>query len=154
MPAKSTNTTPVTPEDPFTPETLDDEQDTDISGGSSAPEVDPESGPEEDAERAAYERWRAAQRPADAGEYRYVQMPDGSIRAIRVSDIEGASAGSDEEQPDVYIHLANGDVERVNASELPGTSGADNPHGHYVKDGKTHTIIGVHPVETDVPEGK
>jgi hypothetical protein len=93
----------------------------------------------------------------DEGEYIYVQLPDGTYRAIRKSQVQqvGVSdAAGNPEVPvqDVYVHLANGDVERVAENELPGSAGTNAQHGHFVKDGHTHTIIGVYPVETENPK--
>jgi hypothetical protein len=48
--------------------------------------------------------------------------------------------------PDVYVHLANGDVERIPTSELPA-GGSNGTYGHFVKDSKVHQVIGVYPVE-------
>lgn len=42
--------------------------------------------------------------------------------------------------PELYVHLANGDVERMKESELTNRN-------HYVKEGYAHHIIGVYPVE-------
>lgn len=50
-----------------------------------------------------------------------------------------------------YIHLANGDVVRAAAEDVPARGGTNAPHGHWNRsDGTCHTIIGVYPVETTV----
>ena len=92
-------------------------------------------------------------------EYAYVQMPDGSYRAIRKADIQRINNITDAtgkpEIPvqDVYVWLADGSVERVSEDELPGAAGTNAAHGHYVRDGHTFLIVAVYPVETENPKG-
>lgn len=46
---------------------------------------------------------------------------------------------------EVYVHLANGDVQRVFADD--NTSGLVDGRAHFIKDGHAHQVIGVYPVE-------
>lgn len=46
---------------------------------------------------------------------------------------------------EVYVHLANGEVERVFADD--NTSGLVANQKHFIKDGHAHHVIGVYPVE-------
>lgn len=95
-------------------------EDTANNRGDVAPSQTPKSA-KEDADYQAFLQWKAAQ-----------QAP--------------AQPESDAE---VYVWLANGDVERVKESDLPGSAGTNALHGHYVKDGKTYQIVAVHPVESE-----
>lgn len=47
---------------------------------------------------------------------------------------------------ELYVHLANGDVERVFADD--NASGLVDGRKHFIKDGNAHHVIGVYPVET------
>lgn len=55
----------------------------------------------------------------------------------------------EESKPQSYVWLADGSVLRANDEDLPGASGAQNPHGHWQKDGKVYEIVGVYPIETE-----
>lgn len=59
-----------------------------------------------------------------------------------------APPADEDQDPEVYVHLANGDVERVKTSELP-PGGANGHLGWYEKDNAVHAVIGVYPVETE-----
>lgn len=92
----------------------------------------------------------------DDDEYEYFRMPNGRLRAVRKLDIQDMNA-TDVENPNVpqeefYLHLADGSVERVKNSELPGHAGSNAVHGFYVRENKTYQIVGVYPVETEVKE--
>jgi hypothetical protein len=54
--------------------------------------------------------------------------------------------------PQSYVHLANGQVLRVNDEDLPGASGVQNPHGHWQTGNKVYEVIGIYPVETTIEE--
>ena len=54
-----------------------------------------------------------------------------------------------ERTPQSYVWLANGEVLLVNDEDLPGSSGAQNPHGHWQKDGKVYEIVGIYAVEEE-----
>ena len=54
--------------------------------------------------------------------------------------------------PQSYVWLADGNVLRVNDEDLPGASGAGNPHGHWQKENKVYEIVGIYPVESVVEE--
>lgn len=96
---------------------------------------------------------------SDVDEYAYVQMPDGSYRAIRKNQIQQINAISNADgtpevpDQDVYVWLADGSVERVSEKELPGSAGTNALNGHFVRDGHTFLIVAVHPVETENPKG-
>lgn len=83
----------------------------------------------------------------------FVQMPDGQYRAVRKTDVQkiGAFDNADgtPEVPvqDVYVHLADGSVERVKENKLPGPAGTNSAFGYFERDGKMYDIIGVFPVE-------
>lgn len=91
----------------------------------------------------------------EANEYVFVELPNGDIRAVHKSEIRKSLAGFGQEQtpvpldedPEVYAHLANGDVVRLKTSELPGSAGTNAQHGFLEKDGNVHYVIGVYPVE-------
>lgn len=53
----------------------------------------------------------------------------------------------EDEDPEVYMWLANGDVKRIKTSELP--TGGHQHHGHYEDGNKVHTVVAVHPVEIE-----
>lgn len=59
---------------------------------------------------------------------------------------EGRDTSNDRDD-DMYLHLANGDVVRVRAEEVPSNAGADAPHGYYEHNDAMHLVIDVHPVE-------
>jgi hypothetical protein len=88
-----------------------------------------------------------------ADDFTFVRMPDGSVRAVRNDSIQtiGAfdSTAGVPEVPDeeVYVHLANGDVEQMRTSRLPGAAGTNAPYGYFERDNKVHHIIGVYPIE-------
>jgi hypothetical protein len=56
------------------------------------------------------------------------------------------------EEPQSYVWLANGQVHRVNDKDLPGASGAQNPHGHWQTGNKVYEVVGIYPVESVVEE--
>lgn len=68
------------------------------------------------------------------------------------AEVEARDAARLAEDPEVYVHLANGDVERAHESDLPGAAGTNALHGYWEKDGSVHHVIGVYPVETKVSE--
>lgn len=88
----------------------------------------------------------------------FVKMPSGAIVPVPKSSVQtveetvkqDAAHKFSEPIPEAqfYVHTANGDVMRVNESDLPEGHGSNAPFGHWVKDGKVHTVIGVYPVES------
>lgn len=58
----------------------------------------------------------------------------------------------EEEKPQSYVWLANGDVVRAFDEDLPGSAGGQNPHGHWQVGNKVYNIVAVHPVETEVKD--
>lgn len=93
-------------------------------------------------------------------EYEYVRV-DGKVRAIRKDQINDApvtskqdasalTVAADVPELQFYVHLANGDVERVAESDLPVPAGTNHAQGIWTKDGKAYQVIGVYPVEDNV----
>lgn len=101
----------------------------------------------------------------DDTDYVYVTMPNGSTRAIPRSDVQAAqqrdadayaaatTVANTGPDPEVYVWLADGSVERVKESTLPGGAGTNAVHGYFDRDGHTHHIVGVYPVETENQKG-
>lgn len=96
--------------------------------------------------------------PEKVEEFAFVEMPDGSIKAVPRSQVHSAPVPTD--APDVpktqpqeqqerhyYVHLANGDVKRAKESDLPAAGGTNAPYGHWQTGGQSHHIIGIYPVE-------
>lgn len=93
-------------------------------------------------------------------DYIFVQLPDGSVRAVAKSDVVTASAVTEkqdavpsaEAEPEkhYYVHLANGEVLRVAASDLPTSAGHDAQNGYWQRGNESHYVIGVYPVEASV----
>ena len=48
-------------------------------------------------------------------------------------------------EQEFYVHLADGSVVKVPASERPISAGADAPHGYYQDGSGVHLVIGVYP---------
>src|SRR3954469_9739007 len=44
--------------------------------------------------------------------------------------------------PQSYVWLVYGEVLRVNDEDLPGASGAANPHGHWQRENKVFEVVG------------
>lgn len=96
--------------------------------------------------------------PSD-DEYVIVKTRDGFEKMSR-ADFDAAisaqnttpSAAPDKpaEEEEFYVHLANGDVERVKRSELPGPAGTNAVYGYLIKDDAAHHIVGVYPAERKV----
>jgi len=72
-------------------------------------------------------------------------------RETSKSEVKTRTADEDE-TPQSYVHLANGEVLLVNDEDLPGSAGSANPHGHWVKDGSVFQVIGVYPKEEKAEE--
>lgn len=95
--------------------------------------------------------------PAEAEDFEFVRMPDGTVRAVHKSAVHETET---QDLPDpttlvveerhYYVHLGNGDVIRVKESDLPQTAGQDAPNGYWTRGGAAHYVIGVYPVETTV----
>ena len=58
----------------------------------------------------------------------------------------------EEIKPQSYVWLADGSVLRVNDEDLPGASGAANPHGHWQTGNKVFEIVGIYPTESVVED--
>ena len=94
----------------------------------------------------------------DDADYVYIPV-GGEFRRVRKSQIwsgggEPTSVVTpvEGENDEFYVHLANGDVDRVKRKELPPNAGASHPNGFLTKDRKVHEVIGVYPVEADSAE--
>lgn len=61
-------------------------------------------------------------------------------------------APEEDETPQSYVWLANGEVLLVNDEDLPGAAGSDNPHGHWVKDGNVFQVVAVYAKEEKAEE--
>lgn len=59
---------------------------------------------------------------------------------------------SEDDKPQSYVHLADGSVLRVFNEDLPGSSGAQNPFGHWQRENKVFEVIGIYPVESVVED--
>lgn len=55
-------------------------------------------------------------------------------------------------RPQSYVWLADGSVLRAFNDDLPGASGAGNPHGHWQRGNEVFEIVGIYPVQTEVEE--
>jgi hypothetical protein len=88
----------------------------------------------------------------DTDNFVFVRFPDGTTRAVpkeqvqNLADFQVREDPVPEEDPDVYVHLASGEVLRMKSSELIERAGTRVPQ-HLVNDGMEHPVIGVFPVE-------
>lgn len=100
----------------------------------------------------------ATDAPEQVEQFVFVEMPDGSVKAVPRNQIHEAPAATD--APDVpkasamppeerhfYVHLANGEVKRAKESDLPAAGGTNAHFGHWQQGGKSHYVIGIYPVE-------
>lgn len=99
------------------------------------------------------------QHAAPEAEFEMVRMPDGSVRAVPKSDIHEAPPETEVDEAPItapvpdpeehfYVHLANGQVLRVKASDLPAQgAGTNAPNGFWHRDGFVHHVIGIFPAE-------
>jgi hypothetical protein len=53
-----------------------------------------------------------------------------------------------------YVHLANGDVEKVTAKELAASQKESGTPNAFRKNGMEHAVIGVYPDEVEHPESE
>lgn len=58
----------------------------------------------------------------------------------------------EDEVPQSYVWLANGEVLLADDEDLPGNAGHGAYHGYWQRDGKVHTVVAVYPVETTLKE--
>ncbi len=59
--------------------------------------------------------------------------------------VKGRKEPESEKEREFYIHLADGSVEKIAASEVPQASGTNAPYGYWQKDGDVLLVIGVYP---------
>lgn len=98
---------------------------------------------------------------SETDEYEFVRLPGGKIVAVPKSSVQDAderpatakqdaAATAKVETPpqEFYVHLANGDVERVSEEDLPEHAGGTGDNRYWQRDGQVHTVIGIYPVET------
>jgi hypothetical protein len=119
-----------------------------------------------DGETAPKDAAKAPEKASEVEEdYVYVTMPDGATRAIPRSVVDasqarnkaalaaaGITSATPAEDAEVYVWLADGSVERVKTSELPGSAGTNAVNGHWERDGQTFQIVNVYPVESESPK--
>lgn len=98
--------------------------------------------------------------PAVNDDYVFVEMPDGSVRAVLKTDVKQTYKSEapvaemvEVEEAEFYVHLANGEVVRVKESDLPASAGTNATDGFWQKDGNVYLVIAVYPVEHKA-EGK
>lgn len=95
---------------------------------------------------------------ADYSDYQFVRFPNGELRAIRKTDIQNAGPGGgfetltgpsgQRDESEVYVHLADGSVEKCKAYEVPPAAGTNYPNGFWYKDDKAYMVTAVYPAET------
>jgi hypothetical protein len=95
--------------------------------------------------------------PDDSDEYEFVRLPNGKVVPVRKDAIQEVPETSKSDAPPTamvekvvrhfYVHLANGDVERVAEEDLPIHSGTNAQFGFWQKNNKVYDVIGVYPVE-------
>jgi hypothetical protein len=98
------------------------------------------------------------QEPTPPVDYVYVEMPDGTYKAVPRSEVTPRTSTQDspavvankEPEAEYYVWLADGSVERVKESDLPSGHGSNNPFGHWQRKDKVLSVVGVYPVETTV----
>lgn len=95
-------------------------------------------------------------------DYTYVRLPSGEVRAIPAEQIQNVAittatsdapapvADAAKEDEHFYVHLSNGEVERVKESDLPTSAGTNAPFGYWQKGNKVFLIVAVYPVEIEV----
>lgn len=124
-------------------------------------------GTEEDYQ--AFLAWRASQQnasvdPRDARTQDSAVFPDkpvDNVNAAPQTSGKGWKGGElakpapkpvveEEPEPQSYIWLADGSVERVLDEDLPGHAGVGAENGHWERDGKVYQIVAVYPVEIEL----
>jgi hypothetical protein len=58
----------------------------------------------------------------------------------------------EDEVPQSYVWLGNGEVLLVNDEDLPSHSGRGAENGYWEKDGKVYAVVAVYPKETTIKE--
>jgi hypothetical protein len=53
----------------------------------------------------------------------------------------------DSNEPEFYVHLADGSVVRTTADELPTGGGSNAAFGHWQRGDNVYQVIGIYPVE-------
>lgn len=83
-----------------------------------------------------------------------VRLADGSLVVVSESEIKSLNAAAvdlanePEGEAEFYVHLADGSVERVLASEVPSHAGTNALHGYFKRGNSVYVVTGVFPVET------
>lgn len=120
---------------------------------------------ENDRERQEFEEWKRARaeatdvEPDQHGQFDDKPKPNTSAGSRQVPTETSKSEAVTEvpvedENPQSYVWLANGEVLLVNNEDLPTSAGHRNSYGYWEKDGNVHTIVDVHPKEVKKKESK
>jgi hypothetical protein len=95
-----------------------------------------------------------AAQPGIPANHSVVRLADGSLVVVANDEIKSlnAAAAAQPEEPEAeaeyYLWLADGSVERVKESEVPGHAGTNALHGYFKRDGSNFVIVGVYPTES------
>lgn len=99
-------------------------------------------------ERADFEAWKAQQNKTKGQPV--PDAPDQTFtKGVTEKQDKPPVAPDAEDKPEYYVHLADGSVRRVAEEDLPTTAGTNAAFGHWVKDGKVYTVIGIYPAEIE-----
>lgn len=111
-----------------------------------------------EADRREFEAWKAQrgnEKPEETASYsptapsgRKVAPSEPSKSEVRTQEVP------EEENPQSYVWLANGEVLLVNNEDLPSHAGRGAEYGYWEKDGKVFSIVAVHPREITIQESK
>lgn len=77
-------------------------------------------------------------------------MPKAAASADVVTQDVPVSKTKEAEEPQSYVHLADGTVLRVLDKDIPVGAGTGSPYGFWQRENKVYHVIGVYPVETVV----
>lgn len=110
--------------------------------------------PAEDRDRAEFEAWKARQNtsPDQHGEFDDKPVGDkvstGRMVPTEATKSEAvADKPKEEEKPQSYVWLPNGEIRLVNDEDLPGHAGIEAQNGLWEEDGKVYNIVAVYPKE-------
>ena len=77
-----------------------------------------------------------------------VKAADSSTQTVSKQDRPEVKE-SENTEPQFYVHLANGEVMRCVAEDLPAPGGSNAVHGFWQKGTKSFQVIGVYEVESE-----
>lgn len=110
----------------------------------------------EDADRREFEAWKAQRgndKPAESSVYSPTAPSGRKVAPTEPSKSEARTPEAEEEEkPQSYVWLVNGEVLLVNDEDLPGHAGHGAENGYWEKDGKVFQIVNVYPRETVIKE--